>query len=78
MVIELLPSVPSCFHREAFHAVADRFQARFNDAMGQMMSDQMNSEFWRNRLPPVTDILFEKDGVKDIRKAPEVRDSRFS
>lgn len=59
-------------------AVADRFQARFNDAMGQMISDQMNPEFWRNRLPPVTDILFEKDGVKYIRKAPEVRDSRFS
>lgn len=59
-------------------AVADRFQARFNDAMGQMMGDQMNPELWQNRLPPVTDILFEKDGVKYIRKALEVPDSRFS
>lgn len=59
-------------------ALADRFQARFNDAMTEMMRDQMNPELWRNHLPPVTDILFEKDGVKNIRKAPEVPDSRFS
>ena len=58
--------------------VADRFQARFGDAMGQMMGDQMNPELWRHRLPPVTDILFEENGVKYIRKAPEVPDSRFS
>jgi hypothetical protein len=58
--------------------VADRFQARFGDVMGQMMGDQMNPKLWRNRLPPVTDILFEKTGVKYIRKAPEVPDSRFS
>jgi hypothetical protein len=60
------------------NALADRFQARFNDSMTQMMRDQMNPELWRNHLAPVTDILFEKNGVEYIRKAPEVPDSRFS
>ena len=51
------------------------FSSRFGDAMGQMMGDQMNPELWRNRLLPVTDILFETDGVMYIRKAPPIRDS---
>jgi hypothetical protein len=58
-------------------ALADKFQARFNDAMTQMMRDQMNPKLWKNQLPPVTDIRFESDGVRYVRKAPEVPDSRF-
>jgi hypothetical protein len=60
------------------NALADRFQSHFNDAMTQMMRDQMNPELWKHHLSPVTDIRFESDGVKYIRKAPEVPDSRFS
>lgn len=58
-------------------ALADKVQAHFNDAMTQMMRDQMNPELWKNELPPVTDIRFESDGVRYVRKAPEVPDSRF-
>jgi len=58
-------------------ALADRFQARFNDAMTQMMQDQMNPKLWKNQLAAVTDIRFESDGVRYVRKAPEVPDSRF-
>lgn len=60
------------------NALADRFQGRFNDSMTQMMRDQMNPDLWQNHLAPVTDILFENNGVEYIRKAPEVPDSRFS
>lgn len=59
------------------NALADKFQARFNDAMTQMMQDQMNPKLWKNHLAPVTDIRFESDGVHYVRKAPEVPDSRF-
>lgn len=58
-------------------ALADKFQARFNEAMTQMMRDQMNPKFWSNQLAPVTDIRFESDGVHYVRRAPEVPDSRF-
>lgn len=58
-------------------ALADQFQARFNDAMTQMMRDQMNPNLWKNQLAPVTDLRFESDGVRYVRKAPEVPDSRF-
>jgi hypothetical protein len=57
--------------------LADTFQAHFNDAMTQMMRDQMNPKLWKNQLAPVTDIRFESDGVHYVRKAPEVPDSRF-
>jgi hypothetical protein len=59
-------------------ALADRFQARFNDAMTQMMQDQMNPKLWKNQLAPVTDIRFESDGVHYVRKAPDVPDSRVN
>ena len=59
-------------------ALQDKFQARFNDAMTQMMKDQMKPELWRNNLPPVTDIHFERDGVHYVRSAPQVPDSRFA
>ncbi len=58
-------------------ALADKFQARFNDAMTEMMQDQMNPKLWSNQLAPVTDIRFESDGVHYVRRAPEVPDSRF-
>ena len=42
------------------------------------MADQIG---WSERddevLLPVSDILFERDGVRFIRKAPPVPDSRF-
>jgi hypothetical protein len=62
---------------DAEKALADAFQRRFNDAMTQMMRDQMNPDLWKNQLAPVTDIRFESDGVRYFRKAPEVPDSRF-
>jgi hypothetical protein len=49
----------------------------FNDAMTQMMRDQMNPRFWDERLRPVTDIRFERNGVAYVRQAPDVPDSRF-
>lgn len=50
---------------------------KFTDAMTKMMRDQINPSFWGNNLEPVSDILFERDGVRYIRRAPEVPDSRF-
>jgi len=58
-------------------AVVKALQSKFNDAMTEMMRDQMNPEIWARHLPPITDIRFERDGVKYVRKAPEVPDSRF-
>ena len=58
-------------------ALVQTFQSHFNDAMGQMMRDQMNPELWANQLAPVKDIKFESDGVRYTREAPEVPDSRF-
>jgi hypothetical protein len=63
---------------DAEAALQDKFQARFNDAMTQMMRDQMNPKLWQDNLAPVTDIRFERDGVHYVRSAPEVPDSRFS
>ncbi len=50
----------------------------FGEAMTYMMRNQLDPKLWDNTLPPVTDIFFNGDGVKFIRKAPEVPDSRFS
>ena len=51
---------------------------QFTQRMGDMMADQMG---WFKRddevLRPVSDILFERDGVRFIRKAPHVPDTRF-
>jgi hypothetical protein len=55
-------------------AMGDQFTKR----MGDMIADQMG---WSERddevLLPVSDILFERDGVLFIRKAPPVPDLRF-
>lgn len=50
---------------------------KFTDAMKKMMRDQMNPTFWSTNLEPVSDILFERDGVRYIRRAPKVPDSRL-
>lgn len=50
----------------------------FGEAMTNMMRNQLDPKLWDNTLPPVTDIVFNGDGVKFIRKAPEVPDSRFT
>lgn len=42
-----------------------------------MMRDQMNPAFWETHLPPVKDIMFERKGVRYVRAAPTVPDSRF-
>ena len=55
----------------------DKFQARFNGALTELMQDQMDPKLWKNQLVPVTDIRFESDGVRYVREAPEVPDSRF-
>ncbi|QPJ61522.1 MAG: hypothetical protein G3M70_06310 [Candidatus Nitronauta litoralis] len=51
-------------------------QSKFSESMSQMMKDQMNPEFWRSNLEPVSDIVFEREGVRYIRRAPHVPDSR--
>jgi hypothetical protein len=50
----------------------------FNNAMGQMMADQMNPKLWDESLSPVIDIRFERNGVMYVREAPHVPDSRFA
>lgn len=50
----------------------------FGEAMTYMMKNQMDPKLWDNTLPPVTDIIFNGEGVKFIRKAPDVPDSRFT
>src|ERR1051325_11062585 len=65
-------------HWDVETALADRFQARFSDAMSKMMQDQLNPRLWKNHLAPLTDIRFESDGVRYVRKAPDVPDSRFN
>ena len=50
----------------------------FGEAMTHMMRNQMDPKLWDNSLAPVTDIVFDGDDVKYIRKALEVPDSRFS
>ena len=50
----------------------------FNNAMGQMMADQMNPKLWDESLSPVTDIRFERNGIIYVREAPHVPDSRFA
>lgn len=61
-------------YEEAFR---DAFQHRFAHMMSIMMADQMNPEFWVNKLAPVSSISFEREGVTYIREAPPVPDSRF-
>jgi hypothetical protein len=50
---------------------------KFNDGMTHMMRDQLNPELWKSNLESVSSICFERDGIKYIRKAPDVPDSRF-
>lgn len=50
----------------------------FSELMTYMMKNQMDPKLWNNSLPPVTDIFFEGDTVRFIRKAPRVPDSRFN
>ena len=50
----------------------------FGEAMTYMMQNQMDPKLWNENLPPISDILFEGDGVTFIRSAPEVPDSRLT
>ncbi len=50
----------------------------FGESMTYMMQNQMDPKLWDTSLPPISDILFEGDGVTFIRSAPEVPDSRFA
>ncbi|MDY6990691.1 MAG: hypothetical protein SWQ30_21835 [Thermodesulfobacteriota bacterium] len=49
----------------------------FGEAMTCMMQNQMDSKLCDSNLPPISDILFEGEGVTYIRSAPDVPDSRF-
>lgn len=51
---------------------------QFGESMTYMMRNQMDPNLWDSNLPPISDILFEGDGVTFVRKAPEVPDSRFA
>lgn len=50
----------------------------FGEAMTYMMQNQMDPKLSDNNLAAITDILFEGQGVKFIRSAPKVPDSRFN
>ena len=50
----------------------------FGESMTYMMRNQMDPNLWDSSLPPISDILFEGDGVTFVRRAPEVPDSRFA
>ncbi len=50
----------------------------FGESMTYMMRNQMDPKLRDSSLPPISDILFEGDGVTFVRKAPEVPDSRFT
>lgn len=49
----------------------------FGEGMTRMMRNQMDPKLWNNNLSPVTDIYFDGEDVRFIRKAPDVPDSRF-
>jgi hypothetical protein len=49
----------------------------FGESMTYMMRNQMDPKLWDSSLPPISDILFDGDDVRFIRRAPEVPDSRF-
>ncbi|WCL52879.1 hypothetical protein [Gimibacter soli] len=61
-------------HEVAFR---EKLMDRYGDAMTAMMRDQLNPEFWDNRLDPIRDIVFEREGIRYIRRAPGVPDSQF-
>lgn len=50
----------------------------FGEAMTYMMKNQMDPKLWDNNLLPISDILFEGEGVTYIRSAPEVPNSMFA
>jgi hypothetical protein len=50
----------------------------FGESMTFMMQNQMDPKLWDDSLSPITDILFEGEGVTFVRSAPEVSDSRFA
>lgn len=57
---------------------ADLVGTHFTQRMGDMIADQLEwSERTNELLGPVRDILFERDGVRFVRKASLVPDSRF-
>jgi hypothetical protein len=50
----------------------------FIKSVTYMMQNQMDPKLWNDSLPPISDILFEGEGVTFIRSAPAVPDSRFA
>ena len=59
-------------------SVIEALSAKFGDAMGEIMKNQMNPQFWDKSLAPVTEIRFVKDGIEYVREKPFVPDSRVS
>ena len=58
--------------------IIDIINTIFEQAMTNMMQNQLAPKLWADILQPVTDITFNRDGVEYIRKAPEVPGYRFS
>ena len=56
----------------------DSVGKHFEIGMTRIMRDQMNPELWKNNLPPVQSICFERDGITYIREAPIVPNSMFN
>jgi hypothetical protein len=48
----------------------------FSESLANMMRNQLDPKLWDNNLPPITDIFFDSDNIRFIRKAPVVPDSR--
>lgn len=58
-------------------AFTESVKNHFGRKMEMMLRDQMNPEFLKNRVEPVTSISFEREGIKYEYSSPSVPDSRF-
>lgn len=78
-VVDLdVESLPREVRSQFENLISKPFQTAIKKAAKQMMKDQMNPELWKDNLPPVQSICFERDGITYLREAPKVSDSRFA
>lgn len=58
--------------------IAQIIKDEFCTLMDIMMKKLTDPSLWKQSVPPVTDVFFEADGVRFVKKASEVPDSRFT
>jgi len=57
---------------------AKAVSAQFTERMGEMMVDQLGWPGPQDEvLHPVSDVWFDRDGIRYVKRAPDVPDSRF-